>query len=69
MEPKDISNEQWREYTYTDGYKIRIDKPETLYIADSGSHRVYDGDVTTYVPADWRKIVWKPIAPGHATRF
>ncbi len=68
-DPKDISTEAWREYTYTDGYIIHIVRPKKLYIADSGSHRVFDGNVTTYIPAGWRKIVWKAIEDGPDCSF
>lgn len=68
-DPKDISNEVWREYTFTDGYEIRVFNPQELYVADSGSHRVFDGHVTTYIPAGWRKIVWEPKDDTAACRF
>lgn len=69
MEPKDISNELWREYTFTDGYVIVVKNPRTLYVADSGSHRVFDGRITTYIPAGWRKIIWQPKKAGAACNF
>ncbi len=59
MKAQDISSEAWREYTYTDGYVIRIEGPQQLYVADSGSHRVFDGHATTYIPSGWRQIIWK----------
>jgi len=55
---EDISGEEWREYTFDDGYVIRIKSPKTLYIEASGAHRVFDGHTTMHVPADWRTIVW-----------
>lgn len=60
MTEHDISTEVWREYTYTDGYTIRIDSPQILFtVGENHGHRVFDGDVTTYVPKGWRKLVWK----------
>ncbi len=67
--PKDISTEAWRLYTFTDGYEIHIASPQKLYVADSGSHRVFDGNVTTYIPAGWRKIVWRAADGGADCSF
>lgn len=68
-DPKDISTEAWREYTFTDGYTIRINRPQKLYIADSGSHRVFNGLMTTYIPAGWRKIEWQAVDGGPDCSF
>ena len=70
MEAKKISNNLWREYEYTDGYVIRIEHPVTLYIAgvDRG-HRVYNGEVVTYVPPGWRKLTWEPVNQNKPVTF
>lgn len=63
MKAKDISSEVWREYEYTDGYTIRLD-PVTLFISDSGSHRVQTPDgVVHYIPPGWRRLSWLPGDP------
>lgn len=61
MDHKDISHELWREYYYTEGHTVRIEKPKQLFIAglDRG-HRVFDGRVVTYVPPGWLKLCWEP---------
>lgn len=60
MKEFDISSEVWREYEYEDEYTFRIN-PETLFISDSGSHRVLDIDgVVHYIRGDWRQLRWYP---------
>lgn len=58
----DISNEEWREYEYTDGHIMRISFPKTLVVKtkDAGdSHRVVDSyDIVHYMPSGWRTIRW-----------
>jgi hypothetical protein len=50
MEPKDISNEAWREYDFA-GRVYRIVEPKILYVGQS-THRVVDYDnVAHCVPA------------------
>ena len=56
----DISKERYREYQYKDGYILRIDAPNHLYITQDGGHRVADhNDVTHYIPKGWRELRWK----------
>lgn len=56
----DISNEQFREYTYPNGDKFRVTGPKQLYIMDNGSHRVVDLDGVTHRPTPgYLGISWK----------
>ena len=56
---KDISSEQWREYTFDEGQTIRIDKPIRLYVSDNG-HRILDAEgVSHYVPLRWVHLKWQ----------
>ncbi len=60
---KEISTEEWREYTFSNG-KVRIDKPMWIHIkrqTDSlHSHRIMDGSgVSHYIPSGWLSISWK----------
>ena len=38
----DISSELWREYTFFDGAKIKIENPAYLNVSESGGHRIFD---------------------------
>lgn len=65
-QPIDISSEQYREYSYPDGSKFRIDGPIALHIVD-GSHRVIDADGVTHRPErGYIGISWKPKAGAPA---
>ncbi len=56
---KDISTEQWREYTFVGGQSVRIEKPLKLYVSDNG-HRILDaGGVSHYVPLGWIHLKWQ----------
>lgn len=58
LEFKDISSEQWREYTFDNGQTVRIDKPLKLYVSDNG-HRILDAEgVSHYVPLGWVHLKW-----------
>jgi hypothetical protein len=58
--PHDISNEQFREYTYPSGEKLRITGPKELYIMANGSHRVVDESGVTHRPTPgYLGISWK----------
>jgi len=68
MTELDISMEEFRLYTYADGSTFRISEPDTLWILDSGSHRVGDRAGLVHRPTPgWVGISWKPV-PG-AVRF
>ena len=56
----DISSEMYREYTYSDGGKIFIDKPLKLHVSKSGGHRIFSQDgLSHYVNSGWRMISWR----------
>jgi hypothetical protein len=58
--PHDISVEQFREYTYPNGDKLRITGPKDLYIMANGSHRVVDmGGITHRPTPGYLGISWK----------
>jgi hypothetical protein len=62
--PLDISSELFRVYAYPDGQRFRINAPVSLYVLDSGSHRVVDEEGITHRPTPgWLAISWKP-RPG-----
>lgn len=63
-----ISSENWREYTYPDGSKVRVEYPVALSLKSSsnppqwggGAHRIVDchGD-SYYIPRGWIKLSWR----------
>lgn len=62
----DISNEEYRVYTYPDGVRLRINRPVKLYVVydDVGpvnpSHRVVDAEGMTHRPErGWISVSWK----------
>lgn len=56
----DISSEQYREYTYADGTKFKIDGPTELFVTNTGSHRVVDRFGITHRPEKgYVGISWK----------
>jgi hypothetical protein len=64
--PLDISSEEYREYTYANGNKFRINQPEKLFIVD-GSHRVVDSAGVTHRPErNYVGISWRPVAGAPA---
>jgi hypothetical protein len=70
MIEKRISTENWREYEYEDGYVLRINSPHTLYISESGTHRVFDNhEIVHYVPPGWRTIRWSPVDVSQPVAF
>ncbi len=57
----DISVEQWREYRYPGGEKVRIEKPVKLNVSASGGHRIEDAaGMGHYVPSGWLHLYWQP---------
>jgi len=66
-----LTDEEYRVYTYTDGYEIRIDKPVTLFRPEGkDTHRVLDSEgLVTYIPAGWRKLQWKPMPDKNPVAF
>ena len=56
----DISSESYRQYEYSDGYKITINNPQWLHVSKSGGHRVFDGSgVSHYITPGWRHLMWE----------
>ena len=54
-----VDNELFREYTWGDGFVLRIDSPLWVAVSDSGGHRVMAADRNCYyVAAGWRFIHW-----------
>jgi len=58
---QDISSEEYREYEYLNGRKLKIDKPLYLSVSGSGGHRLLDAHgVCWYVqPVEGWSINWK----------
>lgn len=62
-EPKNISTEIRRTYTWADGGTVIIDKPVTLIVSDGG-HRIVDAKRNGhYIPIGWIHLHWESI-PG-----
>jgi len=56
----DISSEEFREYTFPTGLKVRIDAPTDLAVSASGGHRILDAaGMSHYVPPQWVHLTWK----------
>ena len=67
MKELDISSESERAYHYAEGRTFSIDSPKTLFITDTGSHRVVANDGRTYRPErGWLAISWLPRAGAPA---
>jgi len=63
----DVSSEQWREYHFADGNRIRIENPLKLNVSASGGHRLYDAQGRShYIPTGWIHLEWetKPGQPN-----
>ena len=55
----DISSEEYREYTFPNGEKVKIESPKKLNVSDSGGHRVVDGEGKGhYIPNGWIHLEW-----------
>lgn len=50
--------EEYREYVFVD-YVYTIESPVTIYVSDSGSHRILDSEGITHHVSDWVAIRWK----------
>lgn len=54
-----IFSEEYREYTFPGGDKIRIEGPRQLNVSKNG-HRVLDtAGVSHYIPQGWIHLEWK----------
>ncbi|MET3826604.1 hypothetical protein ABIC16_002297 [Sphingomonas sp. PvP055] len=62
--PVDISNEEYRIYTYPNNSEYRINSPLALHVIQDGkgpTHRVTDNFGMTHLPErGWVAIAWKP---------
>lgn len=57
----DVQEEVYREYTYADGEKFRINFPQYVYVLADGGHRIVDADGVTHRPErGFVGISWKP---------
>lgn len=59
IEFKDISTEEWREYIYDKGFRLKIEHPIKLGITKSGSHRIWDGVNSFWIRPGFMTIIWK----------
>ena len=60
LEFVDISSEQWREYQFLGGEKIRISAPLKLNVSENRGHRIFDANgISHYIPAGWIHLKWK----------
>lgn len=58
-EPKDISTEIRRTYTWPDGSKVVIESPVSLIVSDGG-HRIADANNNGhYIPFGWIHLHWE----------
>lgn len=63
---KDISAEEYREYTFSNEAKVKIEKPLLINISDSGGHRLFtESGESHYIPAGWIQLKWVA-KPGEA---
>lgn len=66
LEFKDISTEVYREYMYSNGGVLRVEKPIQIAISRSGNHRIITEDGMSYIVApQWLAIRFK-VKPGAA---
>ena len=58
-EPKNISTEQRRTYTWPDGVKVVVESPVQLVTSDNG-HRIVDASGNGhYIPKGWVHLFWE----------
>ena len=70
MKTYDVTHEEYRVYMYKDGVELEIEEPVTLFISESGSHRVLKkGGTVTYPRKDWVCVYWKPKDPSNPVKF
>ena len=56
----DISSEEFRQYDFGDGSRIRIANPLWLHVSSTNGHRVFDRQgISHYIPATWIHLHWK----------
>ena len=60
LEFKDVSAEEYREYLFPSGVRVRIETPLKLHVSASGGHRIFDAlGVSHYIPAGWVHLHWR----------
>lgn len=60
LEWKDLTTEEWRCYTFSDGATVKLIAPVKLNVSASGGHRVATADGNGhYVPSGWVHLEWK----------
>lgn len=60
LEFTDISSEEFRQYEFLGGDRVRIDAPLYLNVSKTGGHRVFDSKgVSHYIPLTWIHLFWK----------
>lgn len=67
LEFTEISSEQWREYHFLGGEKVRIDAPLKLNVSENRGHRIFDANgISHYIPPGWIHLKWqaKPDRPN-----
>lgn len=68
MEFKSIEDEEYREYEWANGAKVRV-SGKGLNVSASGGHRIEGVDgVSHYIPSGWIHLKWqsKPGKPAFA---
>jgi hypothetical protein len=58
-EPKDISTEIRRTYTWESGARVVIESPQKLITSDNGHRIVDDKNDGHYVPKGWIHLHWE----------
>lgn len=60
LEFTDISSEEFRQYEFPCGRRLRIKEPLWLHVSEAGGHRVFDNTgVSHYIPGTWIHLFWK----------
>lgn len=69
MKFSDISDEQYREYTFPSGQVVKVEGLE-LNVSSSGGHRVKGADgFSYYIPSGWIQLRWLPKEGKQAFQF
>jgi len=56
----DISSEEYREYRFANGDRVRVAAPLWLNVSSAGGHRIFDASETShYIPFTWIHLHWK----------
>jgi hypothetical protein len=69
LEFKSIDHEVYREYTFNNGVKVKINNPLWLNVSASNGHRILDAKgVSHYIPSGWIHLTWE-VSDGVNFRF